>query len=58
MNEDKYTRFHWKLPKELDKRFTELADEMTMSKSYLLRFLVEREYQLRCKEEEKADESR
>lgn len=58
MTENKWTKYHWRLPKETEEKLQALADKMMMSRAYTLRYLVEQEYKLLHKEDEKVDESR
>lgn len=58
MSEDKWTKYHWKLPKETDEKLRFLAEQMSMSRAYTLRHLVDQEYKLTHKEDEKVDELR
>ena len=44
MNEDKWTKYHWTLPKDIYEKLGRLADDMDMNRAYVLRTLVEKEY--------------
>jgi len=44
MDKKKWTKYHWTLPIEVEKKLDAIASEKTMSRAYVLRELVEKEY--------------